>query len=283
MLLSGLVTVVQGSLVKDLGASLHTFEVVFWRCLFGLSILLPFALRGGAYALTTGRLRLHCLRAMISITSMASSFYALARLPLADATAYVFTTPLFMIPLAVLLLKEVVRWRRWTATAAGFLGVLIMARPGGTIDPAVPIALFGASATALVFVIVKRLTETESVLTVTTYFTLIGTALSALPASLVWQTPSWNQILILFGVGATGTLSQLLAIQAWRAGEATAVAPFDYARLLYATILGFLLFGEIPDGWTIVGAIIVVLSTLYIARREARLNRASPAAPNGRP
>ncbi len=279
MLLSGLVTVIQSGLVKSLGDSFHTFEVVFWRCLFGLAILLPFALRHGGYAFSTDRFRLHFLRATLSITSMASSFYALARLPLADAIAYVFTAPLFIIPLAVIILGEVVRWRRWTATAVGFVGVIVMARPGGTMDPAVPVALFGASATALVFVIVKRLTETERVITVTTYFTLIGTLLSAIPAAFVWQTPSWAQLLVLFGVGAMGTMSQLFAVHGWRVGEATAIAPFDYARLLYAAVLGFLVFGEIPDEWTAAGAFIIVTSTLYIARREARLRRATPAAP----
>ena len=273
LLISGLMTTIQGAMVKQLGPELHTFQVVFLRCAFGAAILLPFALSRGLARMATGRFRLHLLRAAISIFSMGSAFFALARLPLADAIAYAFTVPLFMIPLAVLMLGEPVRWRRWTATGIGFLGVVLMARPGGAIDIAIPVALFGAFATAVVYIVVKRLAATERVLTVMTYFTLLGSLFALGPALAVWRAPTETQFLLLFFIGLMGTLSQLFAVHAWIVGEATAVAPFDYSRLLYAAVIGYAFFGEVPDLYAAAGVALIVASTLYIARREAALRR----------
>lgn len=278
ILIAGFMTTVQSVLVKQVGADMHTFQVVFLRCLFGLSILLPLTLKSGLATLKTGRMHLHFMRAGISLTSMACSFYAFAHLPLADATAYGFTIPLFMIPIALVMFRETVRWRRWTATVAGFVGVLVIVRPGGEIHLAVPIALIGAFFTALVMAIVKRLTGTERIITLMTYFTIIGTCIAFVPAMLVWRTPTHLELLLLFGIGVTGTLSQMCAAHGWYAGEATAIAPFDYSRLLYAAMLGFLFFAEIPGVNTAIGAVIIASSTLYIARREARLRREKRAA-----
>ena len=283
LLIAGFITTVQGAVVKVVGPEMHTFQVVFLRCAFGASILNPFAIGRGLMNMATGRLRLHVARAMISVMSMGCSFYALARLPLADAVAYAFTVPLFMIPLAVLLLSEPVRWRRWTATGVGFLGVLVMADPTGAIDEAIPVALLSALFTALVYIVVKRLSETEPVLTVLTYFSVLGATLSLGPALAVWMDPSADQLGLLFLVGLTGTLSQLFAVRAWIVAEATAVAPFDYSRLLYAAILGALFFGEIPGWNTALGATIIVAATLYIARREALLRRKAATEKPGEP
>lgn len=284
ILVAGFMTTVQSLLVKQVGADLHTFQVVFLRCLFGLSILLPLALRSGIATLRTGRVPLHFMRASVSLISMACSFYAFAHLPLADATAYGFTIPLFMIPIAMVMFGEKVRWRRWTATAIGFAGVLIMVRPDGAVHIAVLVALIGAFFNALVMAIIKRLTGSERILTLMTYFTIIGTLIAFVPAMVVWKTPTYGQLFLLFGVGVTGTLSQMFAAHGWYAAtEATAIAPFDYSRLIYAVILGFLFFSEIPGANTAVGAVIITASTLYIARREARLRKekrmATPAPP----
>ncbi len=274
ILVAGFMTTVQSLMVKQVGPNLHVFEVVFLRCLFGLSILLPLAFKSGLSTLRTGRVHLHFMRASVSLVSMGCSFYALAHLPLADATAYGFTIPLFMIPIAMVMFREKVRWRRWTATAIGFLGVLIMVRPDGAVHLAVPVALIGAFFNALVMAIIKRLTGSERILTLMTYFTIIATIIVFIPAMLVWKTPTYFELLLLFGVGVTGTLSQMFAAHGWYAAtEATAIAPFDYSRLLYAVILGFIFFSEIPGLNTAVGALVIAGSTLYIAQREARLRK----------
>lgn len=274
ILVAGFMTTVQSLMVKQVGTDLHTFQIVFLRCVFGLTILLPLALKSGLATLRTGRVSLHVMRASVSLISMACSFYAFAHLPLADATAYGFTIPLFMIPIAMVMFREKVRWRRWTATTIGFLGVLIMVRPDGAVHLAVPVALIGAFFNALVMAIIKRLTGSERIITLMTYFTIIASMISFVPAMLVWKAPTIWELLLLFGIGITGTLSQMFAAHGWYAAtEATAIAPFDYSRLLYAVILGFLFFSEIPGWNTAVGAVVIASSTLYIARREARLRR----------
>jgi drug/metabolite transporter (DMT)-like permease len=208
-------------------------------------------------------------------------------LPLADATALSFTRPLFMIVLAVLFLGEQVRWRRWSATGIGFLGVLVMARPGdGGFDFAAGVAVAATLFVAGVGVMLKRLAATERPETIIFYFTIISSLLSLGPALYVWRPPGWADVAVMAVLGGLGSLGQYLTIRAYRIAEATAVDPVDYARLLLATAFGFALFGELPDSWTLLGALIIVGSTLYITRREARLGRtvtegvATPAAPS---
>ena len=211
---------------------------------------------------------------MIGYTAMVLGFYAVTHLPLADATALSFTRPLFMIVLAVLFLGEQVRWRRWSATGVGFIGVLVMARPGEAgLDIASLSAIAGTLFVAGVGVMLKRLSTTERPETIIFYFTVISSILALGPALYVWRTPTAPEVLGLIAIGALGSLGQYLTIRSYRIAEATAVDPVDYARLLIATFFGFLLFRELPDIWTVVGALIIIASTLYITRREARLRR----------
>ena len=268
------------ALVKVLGDSLDPFQIAFFRCLVGFVVLTPLALRAGPKILKTQAWRLHVGRAVAGVTAIACGFYALAHLPLATATAITFTKPLFMIVIAVLLLGEVVRWRRWTASAIGFVGVLIMVRPGGgDFDPAMLVALVQALAIATAVALVKKLPSTERTLTVLVYFAILSTAVMAVPAILVWRPMTAEMLLLAIAMGLLGVGSQAAIVHGYRIGEATAVAPFDYSRLLFATLFGLLLFSEVPDFWTFAGAAVIVVSTLYIARREARLghSKAGPA------
>ncbi len=203
---------------------------------------------------------------------MACYFDAVSWLPLAEAIAYTFTMPLFMIVCAVLLLGERVRWRRWSATAVGFVGVLVMLRPGMVaIEAAALVALLGAILSALVFTSVKKLSTTESALTMILYFALVGMLMSIGPALTVWRWPSAGEFALLFLTGVLGTSGQYVAVWGWSVGEATAIAPFDYSRLIFAAALGFAVFAEVPDPTTVLGAGIIVASTLYIGRRAAKV------------
>jgi drug/metabolite transporter (DMT)-like permease len=274
MLLAGLGFSLMSATVKWLGGSLHPFQIAFFRCFFGLVIVLPFALRHGGAALWTGRPVLHLARALVGITAMTCGFYAVTHLPLADVTAVGFTKGMFMVVLAVLFLGERVRWRRWTATAVGFVGMLIMVRPGSAgFDPVMLVALLGASLAAVVVTLIRAMPLSERPVTLLFYFGLITTPVAFLPAWLVWQSPGWQELALLALASGLGVAGQGCAIRAHRAGEASIVAPFDYARLLFATALGFALFGDLPDEWTVVGATVIVASSLYIARRELRLGR----------
>ena len=262
------------ALVKLLGQTLDPFQIAFIRCVVGLVVLTPLVVRAGPEILVTRSWKLHAGRGIAGVTAIGCGFYALAHLPLATATAITFTKPLFMIIVAVLLLGEVVRWRRWTATVVGFAGVLIMVRPGGgTFDPAMVVALVQALAIAIAVALVKKLPTTERNLTVLAYFAIISTTVMAVPAAIVWQPMTGELVLVAIAMGLLGVGAQAAIVQGYRIGEATAVAPFDYSRLLFATLFGLVLFTEVPDLWTFAGAAVIVVSTVYIARREARLGR----------
>ena len=211
--------------VKLLGERLDTFQIAFFRCAFGLIVILPFMAKAGPTVFKTERPLAHLLRGCLGAGAMACGFYSVTHMPLADATAISFAKPLFMIVLAVLFLNEQVRWRRWSATAVGFVGVLI------------------------------------------------STAIMTIPAILVWQQPTWTEMGMMLAVGALGSAGQACAVKGFKVGEATAVVPFDYSRLIFAGFIGFWLFGDIPGLHTLGGAALIVTSTLYIARREAQLGK----------
>ena len=279
---------IMGMLVKLLGQSLDSLQIAFFRCLFGFLAILPFVLlQKSHHAFRTTHPAGHFLRGVLGVAAVVAGFYATTRLPLTNSTAISFTAPLFMILTAIFVLGETVRWRRGLATVAGFIGVLIMVRPDrGAIDAAAAVALFSAFLGALSTTLIKRLSRTEPALTIVVYFGLFSTVLTTAPAWLVWRQPNPRQWILLALVGGLGAIGQFLQVRAFAIGELSAVAPIDYARLIFAGILGFVVFAEIPDRYTLAGAAIIVGSTLYIAYREAqlsRLNRAALAAGAARP
>lgn len=277
MLVSGILFSCMAALIKFVGSSVDSFQMAFFRTGFGLLAILPFVLwSGGLRVIRTRRPGGHLLRGLVGAAAMCCMFYAISELPLADATAYTFTKPLFLVLLAALFLGEPVRLRRATATALGFGGILLMMQGQGfrgELEWAALVALLGAALVAIVVVQVKRLMRTEAPITVLFWFGVISTLATAVPAALVWVTPTWEELLLLLAIGATGASAQSCIIRGYRVAEATVIAPFDYVRLLYAAAFGFFLFGEIPGWWTIAGAGVVVAATLYIAFREAKLGK----------
>jgi drug/metabolite transporter (DMT)-like permease len=214
------------------------------------------------------------------MVAMFCSYYALARIDLADFMALSFTRPLFATVLAVIILHEVVRWRRWSATALGFIGVLIIVRPGtGTFDSAGFFALGEAFSIAFLVTLVKRLPARETTIGMMFWFGAFA-SLMALPTALwSWRWPTPEEWLLLLIIGALGALAQSFWIRAFRCGDASLVAAFDYLRLPLGAFVGLVWFAEVPTVWTLVGAIVIVGSTIYIARREAALGlKPKPAA-----
>jgi drug/metabolite transporter (DMT)-like permease len=266
---------IMGALVKLLGQRLGSAQIAFFRCFFGFIATLPFVLfKPGRHAFRTTHFCSHFLRGAVGVAGLVAGFYATTRLPLTDSTAISFTAPLFMILTAIFLLGEKVRWRRGFATVAGFIGVLVMVRPdGGTLDVAAVVGLFAAFLAAFSTTLIKRLSATEEALTILAYFGLFSSILTAIPAYLVWSPPTGDELALLALVGALGAVGQFCQVRAFAVGELMAVAPIDYSRLIFAGIMGFLLFAELPDRYTLVGAAIIVGSTLYIAYREAHLSR----------
>ena len=272
MIASGFGFTVAATLVKLLGETgITAFQTVFVRALIGLAIVVPWLWHARVSPWRSGHLKIHLARALFGGLAVTLAYYAFTVMPLADVTAISFTIPLFVTLLAAFLLRENVRRARWAATAIGFVGVLIIARPGGHgVDPAALLALAMALCVALSVILLKRFPERESQLSMLYFFLLSSGAMTAVPAIDAWVTPSLLQWGLLAGVGLMGVGSQALIIRAYRTGEANFVAPFDYVKLLFAGILGFMFFNELPDIFTGIGAAIIVGSSLYTARSEAR-------------
>jgi len=271
LLLAGIFLSAMGVFIKMAAVELHPFQIAFFRAFFGLCIVAPFALRHGLSTVRTARPTLHLVRGLIGGIVMLCMFYSVAHLPLAQVTALSFTKPLFLIPLAVIFLSEKVRLRRTIATAVGFIGVIIMLRPGGEIDPVVFVALFASALIACITIMMKILSRLDAPTTLVFWSSIILSLCTLGPALWFWTMPSWEILLILLALAMCGTIGQTMLIRGYAAGETMAVTPFDYARLLYSALFGYLLFFEVPDIWTIVGALVIVASTLYIAHREAKM------------
>ena len=256
--------------VKQLGIlGVDSLQTVFARSVVGFCVILPFVWRKGLSSVRTDHLPLHLYQAMAGTVALMAHFYAWTKLPLADVTALLFTQPLFALLLAVIILGSKVNWRRWLATAIGFLGVLAMVRPGAvSFDPVTLVALFAGFSIALQLILVARLPEGEKELTMLFYLGIVGTLVTVGPALTVWRMPSLEVGVLLLVNGLLGITHQAMIFRAFRVGEATYVAPFDYSKIVVAALLGFLYFAEIPDAWSILGAAVIVASTYYISRRE---------------
>ncbi|MEE8516085.1 MAG: DMT family transporter [Alphaproteobacteria bacterium] len=270
--LGGFLLVCMSSLIKELGEELHTFQIVFIRSLFGMFFILPVMLNHGLASFKTQRPLLHCVRVCLGMITMYCVFYTLIHMALAEAVAIVFSRPLFVLLLAIPLLGEVIGWRRATATAVGFLGVLVMVKPGTPdFEPVALVAVIGAMFAGSVIIAIKKLSATDSVRCIVFWFSAGGTLISLIPAMIVWQMPSAEAWFMLIAVGGFGVTGQIASTRGFSLGEASAVAAFDYLRLIYAGIFGIILFAEIPDTSALTGAAIIVASTLYIARREIKV------------
>ncbi|HKF70902.1 MAG TPA: DMT family transporter [Stellaceae bacterium] len=281
VIVSGFCATLMNVIVREAAAELHPFEITFFRCLFGFAVLVPWILRVGPRALKTRKKLYYTLRGFVSLVSMLSWFYGITLVPLATATALNFTSPLFATLGAALVLHEAVRLRRWSALAVGFLGVLVILRPGvEALNPYALVIVFSAMTGGMNVVTVKFLARTESPTAIVTYLMLFLTPLSLAPALFVWQWPSLAAIGWMVLLGGLGTLSHLSMVQGYGLVDASACAPFEFLRLPFAAFLGYALFQEVTDLWTWVGAIAIAASAIYVARREAQLAlRRAPAPP----
>lgn len=263
-------------LVKFLGSRLDSFQILFFRSFVGLLFILPLALKQGWGICRTNIPMMHMTRGGIGILGNFCFFYSITHLLLADSMALQFSRPLFMILLAAAFLGETVGFKRGTATLVGFSGILIMTRPFGlgggpaTLDFGVLVGALGAFFGALVVVAIKQLSKTESTTVIMFYYAFWGAIFSLVPALLVWQTPTPAELGWLVLVGFFGIVGQTCITRGVSMAETTVVLPFDYLRIVYAAVFGFLMFGEVPGLWSLTGALVIVVSTLYILTLEAR-------------
>ena len=277
MMFAGLLFAFQQAGVRAAAdAGVHPFEIAFFRAAFGLLVVAPWILRHGLIVLRSQRLGLHVLRTAIDTASMMAWFVALSLAPMAQVNAIGFTGPIFATVLAALVLGETVRLRRWTAIVAGFVGALIVVRPGIVEVGLGPmLALASAVATGAVVLILRFVGRTDSSVTTTTLFTVIATPIALVPALFFWTWPALPTLAVLCGVGVTGNLGQIAFVQALRVGETGVVMPFDYVKLFWIAGLGFALFDQVPSAYTWAGAAIIFGAGAYIAYRERAIKHAA--------
>jgi len=281
-LVSALMFAVMQALVRSLGEGVPVGEVVFFRSLLAVvPVVVIYALRRElSAAIHTKRPLGHVGRGLVGLAGMFFNFASLVRLALAEATAISFAAPLVTVALAALLLKERVRIYRWSAVCVGFLGVLVMLAPhlelappagGQTQTLGALFAFAGACFNAGAVIQTRRLTDTETTSSIVLYFSLVCAAGGLLTLPFGWIMPDPRELATLIAIGLLGGSAHLILTQSYRYAPASVIAPFDYTAIIFAFVLGYVLFGEVPTGLVIVGAAIVVAAGLFVLWRERQL------------
>lgn len=265
---------VMDAMVKWLVADYPVHQIVFFRTVFALVPCFYFVARSGGFVtLRTNRPMVHLVRGLIGLAAMGCYFYAFAKMDLADAKAILFSAPLFMTVLAIPLLGEKVGIFRWSAVLVGFLGVLVIVKPGGDmLQVGAVAAIGGAVLYALAVITVRHLSATDSAASITFYFTLTGAvAGTVMGSTLGWVSPPPADLALLVCVGLIGGIGQYCLTQAFRYAEAAAIAPLEYLSMAWALLLGYLIWNDIPELDVFAGIALVVASGLFILYRERRL------------
>ena len=262
------------AIIRYLTDHLHPFEVAFFRNLFGLIFVIPWFIRFGLQPLRTNHLKLHVYRSLVNVVAMFSFFYALSITPLAEVTALGFTAPIFATVLAVLFLGETVRLRRWTAVIVGFIGTLIILRPGfNEIGLGQLLVLNSTIFWAVALLIIKTVGRHDSSVTIITYMSLLQLPISLIPALFVWTWPSWDLLPWLLAIGLLGGGAQWLMTESLRVADTSVVMPIDFCKLPWTALLAYLAFAQVPDIFVWIGGTVIFASALYIAYRERQVKK----------
>lgn len=270
MLATGLLFVGVTGIVRHLGTDMNPMQAAFIRYAFGVVLIAPVLLRLYAAGARPSRLGLHGLRGITHGAAVMLWFFAMARIPIAQVTAIGFTTPIFTAIGAALYLGERLYARRIAAVVASFLGTLIILRPGAvSIEIGALAQLAAAPLFACSFLIAKKLTETESSASIVAYMSVFVTLALLPPALVVWRTPTPIELGWLFVTAVFATAGHYTFTRAMQTVELTVLQPFSFLQLVWATLLGYYAFFEVPDVWTLTGGAIIIASVTYIAHREA--------------
>jgi len=271
--LSVIFFVLMDVLIKKLSSDFNTFQIVFFRCFFGLFpvIVMVFITRS---SLKTAKINLHLLRAVIACVAMYCFFRAFGILPLADVSSISFASIMIITILAIFLLGEKVGLRRWMAIIFGFIGVLIVFRPGTSLFSYYSLLpLLGAIALSFAVIIMKKLLSYDSPPTCSFYLHLFVALIYSPLLFFDWQHPSLNLWIMLIGMGFCGGIAQILLTNAYRLSSVNLLQPFDYTAIIWAITFGLIFFNDYPDRYVIIGSIVIVISTYYIIYRETKLGK----------
>jgi drug/metabolite transporter (DMT)-like permease len=266
-----LMLVAMALVIKQLGSRLPSIEILFFRSAVGLVFVMPFFARNFMEPLRTKRPGAHLIRGMMGAMANVCFFWTITHMLLADAVALQFSRPLFMLPLAVLFLGETADLRRWLIVTVGFLGILVYARPfTAGFDPGVFVGAAGAVFSCWVVICIKWLAKTEPTRVIMFYYSLWTSVLTLIPALYWWVMPTPFELFLLAAVGILGIYGQGLVTHGYTLAEAGVLVTLDYSRVVYAAILGYLLFGEIPGPWNFLGMALIVAASLWLVLSERR-------------
>ncbi|MCV2874656.1 DMT family transporter [Rhodobacteraceae bacterium XHP0102] len=258
------------TMAKFLTDSFHPVQIVWTRqlgLLFGVVVLLMWR---GPVILRTAKPRLQVVRGAIAVISATCFILGVSFVPLADAVAVTFVAPLIVTVLGAVILRERVGWHRWGAISIGFIGTLIVIRPGlGIVHPAVLLVLLAASLFALRQVLSRMIAPYDNTYTTVAYTALVGSALISLPLPFVWIWPSDpTSIVLMISIAALAGVAELMVIRALEIAEAVVLAPVHYSMILWSVMYGYLVFAQLPDSWTLAGTAVIVATGLYTMHRE---------------
>ena len=257
-------------IIKYLSSDLNTYMIAFFRAFIGLIILSPIIIRSKINIFKTKNLKIHILRGVINSLTMLLTFTGISLIALEKAAALTFAVPLYATILSIIILKEVIKIHRTIGLVFGFIGILIVLRPGFIeLEIGSLIIITATFMFAFVIIIVKYLTRTDSVITIMTYGLSIISPILFVIALFNWQTPDFKQSILLVCIALCGTLVMFCSNKALKLAETSFVMPFRFTKLIWTSIIGYTIFLEIPDIWTWIGGMIVILSVSYIAYRDS--------------
>ena len=276
MIISGLFFVLMHSAVKYLSKEIHIFEIAFFRCALVIFVLAPVIIQQGKTIFKTRQPKMQFLRIITNSVAMLCFFYGISTTPLAQLTTLGFTVPIFATILAVIFMKEKIRLRRTTALIIGFIGTIVVMRPDISIELGALLIIFSSFLWSICLIFIKKLTQTDSAVTISLYF-----GIGMIPATFILAFPvmeaiDMRQFTILIFIAITGTLAQTIMNTALKKGELALLLPFDFLRLIWSVLIGYVLFAEEPTFTLWIGGFLIIGSTTYIAWREAKLKNRPP-------
>ena len=276
MIISGLFFVLMHSAVKYLSKEVHIFEIAFFRCALVIFVLAPVIIQQGKTIFKTKQPKMQFLRIITNSVAMLCFFYGISTTPLAQLTTLGFTVPIFATILAVIFMKEKIRLRRTTALIIGFIGTIVVMRPDISIELGALLIIFSSFLWSICLIFIKKLTQTDSAVTISLYF-----GIGMIPATFILAFPVMEaidirQFTILVFIAITGTLAQTIMNTALKKGELALLLPFDFLRLIWSVLIGYVLFAEEPTFTLWIGGFLIIGSTTYIAWREAKLKKRPP-------
>ena len=265
-----------GVFIRKSSEDIHIFEVIFFRNLLACLIIIPLMYSSGLASFKMHRPRLFVWRAVFVSLGMFAGFSALTLIPLAQATAISFTAPIFVTILASFVFGEAIKFRRITAILVGFIGMLIIVQPGtGAISIGMILAFTGAFFHSINLIIVKKLTINETANAIVVWMVIMLVPISFIPAIFVWEWPSALTWFYLWGLAICGTVGHSFFTRAYSLAEITSLQPLQFIKLPMIAFLAWIIFSELPEYWTWIGGVIIFSSTVYITRREAKINKST--------